>query len=439
MSRLYGSSFRSKEENSSVRTRPRRMVIAFVITAVLSSSAPVFAHVTSGPPSDVCEVVVRLENGAGPAVRAVLARRRLNVKKETYKGRGLLVRVPPGRSAEEVAAELSSLDGVSIATPNGRVRALWTPSDSLHPQQWGMGAIQMPAAWDIERGDSAVTVAVIDTGAQLDHPDLAGNLDIASDYDFADDDNTADDTNGHGTHVCGIIAAVTDNATGVAGVAPGVRVLPLKIIDESGYGSISDLADAIMYATDHGADVVNMSLGEALDLTRPSDAAQAQYMQEAIDYAFTRDVVLIAAAGNASEGATSVFYPAACDGVIAVAATARSGEVASYSCYGPEVDIAAPGGDGTIRQNLIISTFLGSAYQYMQGTSMASPHVAGAAALLRSHVATASASRVANALVYSAADISPEGWDEHSGHGLLQVASALEDLHIPSPSVERLA
>ncbi|MGB4592341.1 MAG: S8 family serine peptidase, partial [Coriobacteriia bacterium] len=357
----------------------------------------------------------------------------------TYGDRGVVVAVPAGQDAERFAAALASADGVALAAPNGRIEPLWTPNDTLYPTQWNLPAIQMPAAWDVERGSATVLVAVVDTGVQLDHPDLAAGFDLSVDYDFAHGDDVAEDEQGHGTHVSGILAAVTDNAAGVAGIAPDVRLVPLKIMG-AGDGSVSDLVDAIYYAADIGADVINMSVGEPLDVSKPGDAAEARMMQDAIDYAVERDVVLVGAAGN--DGSTYVYYPAACDGVITVGATNRSNVVAAYSNHGPQVDIAAPGGEfgfPAVLANGINSTYLGSTYRYLAGTSMASPHVAAAAALLRSHAPAANAGEVTDSLLFSALDIGAVGWDEYSGHGLLRVADALAALEVASPNVTRLS
>lgn len=420
-------------------SRLRRCLAALVLVALVTASAPAVAGERADTPVSSGDVVVRFERGAGPRVRAELARRGVRVRKSTYGDRGVVVAVPAGQDASQFAAALSLADGVELAAPNGRIKPLWTPNDTLYPTQWNLPAIQMPAAWDVERGSATTLVAVIDTGVQLDHPDLVANLDQSLDYDFASGDDVPEDEQGHGTHVSGILAAVTNNSTGVAGISPGVRLAALKIMGATD-GSVSDLVDAIYYAADIGADVVNMSVGEPLDITKPGDAAEARAMQAAVDYARARDVVLVGAAGN--DGSAHVYYPAACDGVITVAATSRSNVVATYSNHGPQVDIAAPGGEfgyPAVLANGINSTFFGSTYKYLTGTSMASPHVAAAAALLRSHEPAANAEEVTDSLLYSALDIGPVGLDEYSGHGLLRVANALAALEVASPNVTRLS
>ncbi|MHB1340654.1 MAG: S8 family serine peptidase [Coriobacteriia bacterium] len=422
-----------------MQLRLRRVFAAFVLVALVAGTVPAYAG-DDAPTGSASEVIVRFEDGGRGRALAGLVRRGIRVRRGMYGARGAVVEVPPGRSASSLAEELSSLDGVTLAAPNGRIVPLWTPNDSLYHVQWALPAIQMPGAWDVERGSASVRVAVIDTGAQISHPDLAANLDLTLDYDFADNDDVADDELGHGTHVAGIIAAVADNAAGTAGVAPGVRIVPIKTIGGSGSGSVSDLVDAIYYAADIGADVANMSLGEPLNLANVSDLAEARVMQEAVDYARAHDVVLVGATGN--DGSGNVYYPAACDGVISVAAVSRSNTITSYSNHGAQVDIAAPGGDfgyPSVLANGIISTYPTGIYKYLTGTSMASPHVAGAAALLRSHEPAALAEEIEDSLLYSALDIGAAGWDEFSGHGLLQVADALAALDVASLNVARVS
>jgi subtilisin family serine protease/uncharacterized protein YkwD len=280
-------------------------------------------------------------------------------------------------------------------------------NDPYYNRQWALAKIEAPAAWGISTGRGAL-IAVIDSGADLDHPDLAGKVRSDIDWDYVNGDDVADDDNGHGSHVSGIAGAATDNATGVAGLGWEAMLLPLKVLDASGSGYSDDLAAAIRYAADHGADVINMSLGGAAPC--PFD------VQEAVDYAHARGVVLVAAAGN-YQGRTEDF-PANCAHVLGVSATNSDDSFASYSNYGNHVSVAAPG-------TSIYSTLPGGAYGTMGGTSMASPHVAGLAALLHARYPAYTPDQIASAILDNALDLGAAGWDERYGCGRINAFQAL--------------
>jgi serine protease len=243
------------------------------------------------------------------------------------------------------------------------------PNDQYYSKQWNLHKIAVEGAWTINKG-SGITVAVIDTGITQVR-DLAETKFVKG-YDFVNDTEVAKDDNGHGTHVAGTVAQSTNNSYGVAGVAYEASLMPLKVLNEYGSGTVADIAEAIKFAADNGADIINMSLG---------GGGESQLMQDAIEYAYKKGVTIIAAAGNESTDGSS--YPARYPHVIGVSAFGPDGEKASYSNYGAGVDISAPGGSetGTILQETINENgegvFLG-----LQGTSMASPHVAGVAALI---------------------------------------------------------
>ena len=254
---------------------------------------------------------------------------------------------------------------------NYQYHTLEVPNDPDYSKQWNLRNINVEQAWDETQGDG-ITVAVIDTGVSQ-VPDLKLTK-LVKGYDFVNDKADATDDNGHGTHVAGTIAQSTNNGYGVAGIAYKASIMPLKVLSRSGGGTVADIAESIKFAADNDADVINMSLG---------GGGASTMIEEAIKYAYSKGVVIIAAAGN--EGRNASSYPARYPNVISVSATDAAGDKASYSNFGAGVDISAPGGSetGKIIQNTLDPSTGESIFVGFQGTSMAAPHVAGVAALIK--------------------------------------------------------
>jgi subtilisin family serine protease len=365
--------------------------------------------------------------------------------------------VPVGQ--ECTALEVLQQDpDVAFVELNYAVRAMetgaFTPNDPGWANQWGPVKIEAPTAWDVTTGISDVVVAILDTGVQLDHGDLAENLwtnpgeipgnDIDDDgngktddvwgwrffhkregTDFVSgEDNIVADDDGHGTHVAGIVAARINNSLGVAGIAGGSRLMTVKVVDVDTGGWYSDLAQGIVYAVDNGARIINLSLGAPW----PSETLQA-----AVDYAHARGVVLVAASGS---NGGAVLYPGACEHVLAVAATDQSDDWVPLSNYGPEVDVAAPGAYIYSTGWAGASGGCATGYCYKSGTSMATPHIAGLTALIWSARPDLASVQVMGVVTATAVDVNEHtlpGRDEYVGWGRIEASgsiSAARDLPV---------
>ncbi len=342
-----------------------------------------------------------------------------------------VIKVPKGKVLKEVE-KYKKKDNVIYAEPNYIVRTTLVPNDpGYYPFQWHLdnsnnSGINAEEAWDISTG-SGVTVAVIDTGIRKGS-DLI-NACFVSGYDFVNGDDDPIDDNGHGTHVAGTVAQSTDNDLGVAGVAFNSCLMPIKVLDKRGEGYTSDVAEGVIFAADHGAQVINLSLGG------PEDS---QALKDALQYASEKGVTIVAAAGN--DSSSIPHYPAAYnDYVIAVGATRYDKALSYYSNYGPNIDLVAPGGDMSLDQNgdgyddgVLQQTFqkLGIniywAYYFFQGTSMAAPHAAGAAALLIANGNAITPDEVRAALQNTAQDLGTTGRDDIYGYGLIDAFAALQ-------------
>jgi subtilisin family serine protease len=357
---------------------------------------------------------------------------------------GLVVtklRAPSAPEAEALAATLDAEPGVT-AEPNALVRLPEEPArpaeqavsaERLFPSrplasavigstepywssQWGPQAIGAEAAWGTSTG-SGVVVAVVDTGVDTAHPDLAGRtvpqIDVVA-------DGRSGDPAGHGTQVAGIVVAGL-NRTGIAGVAPAASVLPVRVLDGGGLGDVATVASGIVAATDSGADVINLSLG---------GPAASEVQERAVRYAVDAGVVVVAAAGNSRDAGNPTMYPAAYDGVVAVSSMARDGSASDFANTGWYLDLIAPG-EG------ILSTVPAGRYAYGAGTSMAAPHVSAVAALVLAARPTLTGTQVASVLIGTAADDpSGDGWDPMGGYGRVDAPRAVAQVK-PVPTATR--
>ncbi|PWH11896.1 MAG: hypothetical protein DDG60_15685 [Anaerolineae bacterium] len=310
----------------------------------------------------------------------------------------------PVEDLQDKIRELTSLDGVSYVEPDYTVTGQDViPNDPGFPFQYALVNIRAPQGWEITTGSHLVTIAIVDTGVDQTHPELAPK--ILAGYDFVNGDTDPQDDNGHGTHVAGIAAAMSNNGVGVAGVSWNARILPVKVLNASNTGTYSNVAAGIIWATDQGAQIINLSLG---------GISPSLTLENAVNYAASQGVLLVAAAGNTGG---ALLYPARYAAVIAVANTNAANLRVPSSAFGPELDLSAPGAS-------IYSLSLGGGYTTLSGTSMSAPHVSGALALLLSMPGIGPG----QARVYlenSALDLDAPGWDVFTGYGLIQLDAAL--------------
>ncbi len=424
-------------------------------------------------------LVVRFADGVSPGqAKKVLDSLDAKIKKERGRSKLVTVTLPVGADLNAAIETLRASGVVDLVGYDYIASAFDGPNDPGYDAQWHLhnttGGMWAEAAWELAPSAGAgVTVAVIDTGVAFEThdssvllsgvllfpqhfgpaPDLAG-VTIVAPWNFINNNAHANDDNGHGTHVAGTVLQATNNGQGVAGVAHGANLMPLKILDYSGNGTAADLIEAIYYAVDNGADVINMSLG--FGGTGDPDAygevcSEIPGLGGALDYAFGNNVTVVAAAGN--EGATKVACPAASHSVISVGALRYDGASTFYSNSGWALDISAPGGDpnvdqdgngsndGVLQQSFCVDYFsllIGGDYTgfcsvHMSGTSMASPHVAGVAALLLGENAALTPLQVRYFLETTARDRGPAGRDDNYGWGALDAFAALAALQSGPP------
>ncbi|MFS0674955.1 S8 family serine peptidase [Ornithinibacillus sp. 179-J 7C1 HS] len=331
---------------------------------------------------------------------------------EVLKEQGLyLVKVPDNKDYKLVLYQLNEAETVEMAEPDYERHTTFYRHDPYMTMQWYLEPIGMFNAWDITRGSTDVTIAVLDTGVNASHPDLVGR--VLDGYDFINDDNDPLDDQGHGTFVAGVIAA-NANRMGPVGINHQSRILPVKIMNENGEASIYDVVEGIYYAIEQNVDIINMSY-------RATQSSSIE--REAIVKAYKEGITLIGAAGNDSKA--DKVYPAAYNEVIAVTAADEDGSIAEYSNFGTWVDIMAPGTD-------IIGTNQEGTYSVGSGTSFAAPVVSGIASLLLSKNPDLSPSQIKWFLEAGAYFSRKQDWNQQAGFGMV---NAYKSLTIPYPSL----
>jgi len=402
----------------------RKTIVALLVAILLISLFPtiVFASPPDNPAaiSDFSpeQILVKFKPDVSLPEAAEIHRQLGGQVKDSIAGIGVRVVTVPKGQAMEKAQAYSSNARVAYAEPDFVAEAIGSPDDPGLGNQWGMVKIQAPRAWEVTTGSTSINIAIVDTGVDLDHPDLAGK--IVSNINFSTS-GTVDDVYGHGTHVAGIAAAMTNNGIGVAGLGYTSTIMNVKVLGDTGSGAYSGVASGIIWAADNGAEVINLSLG---------GSSASSTLEDAINYAWSKGVVVVAAAGN--NGDTTPSYPAYYTNCVAVAATDTDDTLAYFSNYGKWVDVAAPGVS-------IYSTLKDNGYGYKSGTSMASPHVAGLAALVFTTVSDANGDgrlndEVRSRIEATCDDIGVSG----IGHGRINAAGAVGSVPVLPGSITGL-
>ncbi len=378
--------------------------------AVAAAATPAAQPASAPTPTTIGQAIIGFHPGFLPPVDAGGLLNGLPVLTRSTNGSFLTVAAP---NLDVVRQALTVIPGVSYVEDNGLLHTRITPTDTRYGEQYGPSMMGFPTAWgSVGYGSSAITVALIDSGILKTHQDLTGPR-ILQGHDYVNNDSDPNDDCGHGTHVSGTVGATTDNGVGVAGMTQA-KILHMKGLAYSSSlfgsgcsGGYAGIAQGIMDAADQGAKVISMSIGGGASST----------MQNAVNYAYDKGVILVAAAGNGGSN-NGIDYPGAYPNVIAVGALTSSKTRASYSDGGPQLDIAAPGSG-------VLSTYTGSnnaTYSSLNGTSMATPHVAGALALAWGcAIPGTTRDSLISALYSTAEDLGAGGRDNLYGYGLARV------------------
>jgi len=328
------------------------------------------------------------------------------------------IKVPPA-ALEKVKAALEKNPHVNFVEHNSLARGGTLPNDPTYASQWHLPKISAPQAWDISTGSVSVDIAIIDSGVDPAHPDLAGKL--IPGYNFLLGNTDTHDVLGHGTAVAGTAGAITNNTKGVAGVAWQNQIMPLVVLDATDYASYSNIAQAITYAADHGVRIINVSIG---------GSSSSSTLQNAVTYAWNKGSLVFVSAMNFNTNIP--YYPAACTNAIAVASTTSADAKASFSNYGTWITLSAPG-------EYIYTTNNGGGYGAWNGTSFSSPMTAGLAALILSVNPMLSNAQVLDILKENADDLGSVGFDTSFGYGRINAYKSLAAAQIAIPQSDTTA
>ncbi len=381
------------------------LAAGFIGTAAVEASAE---HATRRAHRVRGQLVVRAKAGAPPrAVERALAKAGVRSRRRMLGLRGEVVNMAP-REMARVERELR-LSGLFKSVERDYLAGVSAiPNDPLFASQWGLTRSGVPAAWDESVGSAGAPVAVLDTGVDLTHPDLVGNLLPGTDILNGDSDPT--DDHGHGTRMAGIVAATWNNSAGIAGVAPGSPILPVKVLGDDGLGPYSAIAQGITWAAAQGAKVINLSL---------SGGSPSQALQDAVNGAIASGAVCVASAGN--DGSATPVYPAATSGVVAVGALDEFDNHPWFSNTGAWLSHSAPGVS-------VVTTDIGGGYAPSTGTSPAAAFSSGIFSLLFAFEPTLSPATAVARVEQGAFDLGAEGWDDTFGRPTIVIGPSAGEI-----------
>lgn len=368
-------------------------------------------------PASKDEIIVKFKKDTTETEKTEINNEEGTKVEETIKATGAQVLdIPDNKDSHEVVAEFRQEygDKIEYVELNGKMEPTYIPNDPGYKSQWALPKIQAPQGWDITKGLNSVTIAVLDTGVNINHPDLKNK--IAVGYNVVDNNTDLTDLHGHGTLMMGIAGAQTNNLVGMAGVGIEPKIMMIRICNNAeGWAYWSDMAEAITYAADHGVKIVSISFGGSYG---------SSTVQNAINYAYSKGVFIAASAGNSGSNVPS--YPAAYNHVVSVGATDSNDVKASWSNWGSWVDITSPGVS-------IYSTNKNGSYSSVSGTSPACPHVAALGALLLSKNATLNPDQIENYIEKYSDDLGSTGKDDIYGWGRINMYKALSAVSGPVP------
>ncbi|HWP60816.1 MAG TPA: S8 family serine peptidase [Candidatus Acidoferrales bacterium] len=397
-------------------------VLALFLAGFLIVPGTAFGQSTPPPgPHVPGELLVIPNDGVTDAeLASVLKKHRGKVLKKLGRAKAHRIKVR-AKSLDAVESALAKDPRIKVVERNFLAESTLVPNDPGFPTQWHLSKIAAASGWDLTTGSTGVIIAVIDAGVDSTHPDL--NNKLLPGFNFVSNTTDTSDATGHGTAVAGTAAAETNSGIGVAGLGWNNSIMPLAVINPStGTASYADIAEAIIYAADHGAKVINMSL---------AGSSYSTTLQNAVNYAWSKGLVLVAAAGNKTT--STPYYPAALDNVVAVSATDKYDQLASFSNFGSWIDVAAPG-------TSIYTTNRGGGYGTWQGTSFASPQVAALAALVFSLNPGLSNAQVVDLIRSNTTDLGSVGFDQSFGWGRINAYKTLTAAAVlPALNVEVLS
>jgi subtilisin family serine protease len=383
-----------------------RFFSIFLVTIVLALTLTGITWANNGNAGHVAdELLVKIKSGVSKGkIAGILERLGAGAVGEIPALQVIQIRVP-AHALENVKTALANNPNISFVEYNFIAEISLTPDDERFPLQWHLLKISGPQGWNVSTGSTGVPIAVIDSGVDPSHPDLSSK--ILPGYNFLKENTDTHDVHGHGTMVAGSAAALSNNVIGVASVAWENPVMPLVVVNRSGWATYYNMSRAIIYAVDNGIRVMNLSL---------AGSSSSTTLQDAVDYAWNTGAVILAAAGNSSTD--TPYYPAACDNVVAVSATNSGDFLAGFSNYGNWITVSAPGDD-------ILTTTKGGGYAFKDGTSFASPLTAGLAALVMSVNPDLTNAKVIENIEQNADDLGVSDFDIYFGHGRINMYNSL--------------